>query len=325
MKASDLARGFFAWRMRPGDVLRDLLLLASLGTVASLGAPWHWGLDYFSHFHLQYLVVLLPGMVFLAAARRPRAAAWCAACVIYNAALLLPLFRAPPVAARAGPAATLRVMEINLLRENGHSNQAVQVIRDAKADVVVALELTPEWLQRLEPLRADYPYIVAEPQEDCFGLAVFSRHRVTAERELWLEPRWVPSLRVVLDVNGRAVDVIATHPVPPKSAAQTQARDEQLRSLAREARARTGSLLLVGDLNATPWTPAFRALLRDGELENSGRGFGLTPTWPSFGPGRLFRIPIDHVLMSPDIRATGRRVGRAFGSDHLPLVVDLAF
>jgi endonuclease/exonuclease/phosphatase (EEP) superfamily protein YafD len=34
-------------------------------------------------------------------------------------------------------------------------------------------------------------------------------------------------------------------------------------------------------------------------------------------------IPIDHCLVSPQIRVTGMRTGRAIGSDHLPIIVDM--
>jgi endonuclease/exonuclease/phosphatase (EEP) superfamily protein YafD len=291
--------------------------------LAGLGARAHWLLDLFTHFPLHYLLVLAPVSLLLWVMRRRAAAAFCTTCALYNAFLLAPLFRAPPVAGPP-PDAALRVMEINLLRENGHSNEALRVIGEADADIVVALELTPAWLERLAPLRAKYPHVAAEPQEDCFGLAVFSRHPITDTRVLWLGYGFVPTLRMTLDVNGRAIDLIATHPPPPKDGEYSDVRNEQLRDLAREAATRKHPQLIVGDLNATPWTPHFRGLIREGHLHDSGRGAGLGGTWPSFAPSWL-RIPIDHVLMSPELRVVSRRVGRPFGSDHVPLVVEVGF
>jgi endonuclease/exonuclease/phosphatase family metal-dependent hydrolase len=36
------------------------------------------------------------------------------------------------------------------------------------------------------------------------------------------------------------------------------------------------------------------------------------------------RIPIDHVVVSPEVRVTDRRVGPDVGSDHLPVEATLA-
>lgn len=50
----------------------------------------------------------------------------------------------------------------------------------------------------------------------------------------------------------------------------------------------------------------------------AGRGFGYTRVLPKFS------IRIDHVLACPGWRAQSTAIGPALGSDHLPLIVDLA-
>ncbi len=45
-------------------------------------------------------------------------------------------------------------------------------------------------------------------------------------------------------------------------------------------------------------------------------------SWPaSFW---LLAIPIDHALVSEDVRVLDRRMGPSIGSDHLPIVLDIA-
>ena len=81
--------------------------------------------------------------------------------------------------------------------------------------------------------------------------------------------------------------------------------------------------MVLGDLNTTPWSARYRALLDDAGLEDTRVGYGLQTSWPSFLPAVL-RIPIDHVLVTPDLAAAEREVGPEVGSDHLPVWVELA-
>ena len=77
-------------------------------------------------------------------------------------------------------------------------------------------------------------------------------------------------------------------------------------------------MVLLGDLNCTPFFPWFGRLLREGGLKDSGEGFGLPATWRSNGIG----LPIDHLLVSPSWQVLERRVHPdRMGSDHHPVRV----
>lgn len=58
-------------------------------------------------------------------------------------------------------------------------------------------------------------------------------------------------------------------------------------------------------------------------LHNSASGFGIQATWPAGFP--LFSIPIDHVLLSDNLRVAFFEVGEGVGSDHYLLYVGLGF
>jgi endonuclease/exonuclease/phosphatase (EEP) superfamily protein YafD len=96
----------------------------------------------------------------------------------------------------------------------------------------------------------------------------------------------------------------------------------QLTAIAEWARQQTGSAVVLGDLNATPWSPYFRDLLRDGGLLNLQPGWGTFSTWPAQLP--FLRIPLDHCLTTPGVGIVRKEVGSAVGGDHLPLIVDVA-
>jgi len=99
-----------------------------------------------------------------------------------------------------------------------------------------------------------------------------------------------------------------------------QVRDRQLREVGRIAAELPRPLILLGDLNITSWSPHFQDLLESSGLRDSRLGWGIQPTWPA-NPW-LLRIPIDHALVSRDVRVIARRTGPAIYSDHRPIVLD---
>lgn len=81
-------------------------------------------------------------------------------------------------------------------------------------------------------------------------------------------------------------------------------------------------MLIIGDLNSTPWSPRFETLTRNGGLVNSQNGFGVQASWPS-GIG-FFGIPIDHALHGEELTTVERSLGPGYGSAHRSLYITVA-
>jgi endonuclease/exonuclease/phosphatase (EEP) superfamily protein YafD len=110
--------------------------------------------------------------------------------------------------------------------------------------------------------------------------------------------------------------------MPPKGREATRIRNDLLQAIPDHMAEFLGLKIVAGDFNVTPWSGHFRQLVRHSGLRSSHLGRGIQSTWPSRLP-LPFRIPIDHALVSPEIGVARREVGRAFGSSHQPLIVDL--
>jgi endonuclease/exonuclease/phosphatase (EEP) superfamily protein YafD len=108
----------------------------------------------------------------------------------------------------------------------------------------------------------------------------------------------------------------------PTTPARANHRDRSLNAAARWSRAHGARRIVEGDFNATPWSPSFKRLARDGRLGNSLDGFGLQVSWPESNV--LLRIPIDHALLGPGLATTERGTGPSFGSQHRSLLVTVA-
>jgi endonuclease/exonuclease/phosphatase (EEP) superfamily protein YafD len=163
-----------------------------------------------------------------------------------------------------------------------------------------------------------YPHVAVEP--GIANVVVFSKWPLLESRSVPLSSE-VNGRFVTIDWQGRRVNLLGVHlhwPLGPHSASF---RRQDLRAIATFAAAFREPLLVVGDLNLTPWSPYFHQLLRDSGMVDAAAGQGLMPSWPS--QFRWVGIRIDHCLMTPQWRSVNVKPGPHVGSDHRPVVADL--
>jgi endonuclease/exonuclease/phosphatase (EEP) superfamily protein YafD len=276
-----------------------------------------WFLDLFSHFRVQYLLGLTAlGAVLLVARRRVLALVFLGFAGM-NLALVLPLYVGRPTASDAR-APALRAMLLNVNTHLGDTNRVRQAIADVDPDILVLEEIGSRWLAGMAWLTNAYPHSRIEPREDNFGIGLYSKRPLVESRVVHVGRAGVPSILATVNIGWTNLRVVATHPVPPAGSLYSRWRNEQLDLLVEHVRSPL-PVLLLGDLNVTPWSAHFRRLLRRSGLRDSARGFGVQPSWPNFNP--LLRIPIDHCLHSAGIAVTDRRIGPDVSSDHYPLIV----
>ena len=122
-------------------------------------------------------------------------------------------------------------------------------------------EVTPAWATALESLSATYPYRKLLPRDDPYGIALLSKWPLRAVGTADFADDGLPSLVATVEIDGRPLQVIALHthwPVVPRLQAS---RDLVLQRAAAVARRMPGATILLGDLNLTPYAPAFGKLL----------------------------------------------------------------
>ncbi len=163
---------------------------------------------------------------------------------------------------------------------------------------------------------------LAEPRADNFGIALLARTPVELADVIVLGDAEVPSIAVTLRLGETQVRLLGTHPLPPGTPASSWARNDQLRAIAEWSQRQTGPAIVIGDLNATPWSPHFAKLLSDGRLKLARPNWTVAASWPAQFPSCL-RIPLDHCLTTRELAVTRYETGEDVGSDHLPLLVDL--
>ena len=237
-----------------------------------------------------------------------------------NLAVLLPLYGGrPPAPLAAGQ--PFRVLLCNVESSNPHKDRVAAMLRHYQPDIVVLEEVTQTWLAELRVVLNEYTYSTTEPREDNFGIALFSKFPLAHARVVYIGEAGVPSILAEVQTPQGRCTLLATHPLPPAGAEYSRLRNGQLAQLPLWTEHATSPLLLLGDLNLTPWNGYFRQLLRETRLHDSAQGRGIRPSWPANNP--LLRIPLDHALYSEGLAVVHREVGPDVGSDHFPLIVDV--
>ncbi|HRJ72483.1 MAG TPA: endonuclease/exonuclease/phosphatase family protein, partial [Terrimicrobiaceae bacterium] len=290
-----------------------IIVLAVLGFFGGV----FWAFDLCAHFRLQYIGGLIVLAVLFTYLHKTIRAAIC-----LTAALLLsaPLLRYFVPAESAPPGRSLKVLSFNVNTANPAVDAVRNFLQGQAADVLLLLEVDDRWMRELAGLADAYPYQLTETREDNFGIALLSKRPFVASEIRHFTADNLPVAACTIEKQGVVYAIVGLHTLPPLNASYSASRDEHLREAIPSAA--LPHLLVIGDFNLTPFSPRFSAILRHSGLRDSAEGFGLRPTWMSHHP--VFAIPIDHALVSKDLRVVSRELGGSLGSDHRPLMIEIA-
>jgi endonuclease/exonuclease/phosphatase (EEP) superfamily protein YafD len=274
------------------------------------------------------LWAFLPAYVVAAAAlarRRWALGVVAVAVVAAHVAWVLPQFthqRAVPDAARRAP--RVRIVTANLRYDNERPEELAAELDGLDADVLVLQEVTPRWWRVLRDrgLVGRYEGVHRVVRDDAGGAAVLARTEFVGAQTIEVEG-W-PVVQVDLELGGR-VRVVAVHPVPPLHYFERHRRmTRETTALVREALRDGLPTIVAGDFNATQYN---EWLGQVGDLglasAHESRGRPLATTWPN-GMRPVPPLRLDHVLLTDELLPVAVREGDGAGSDHRPVVVDIA-
>jgi endonuclease/exonuclease/phosphatase (EEP) superfamily protein YafD len=313
-------------RQRKRSISRVATLLAaaaSVATLAGFAGAWWWVFDLVANLRVQ-LLVLLTGTALVLATVGPR---WRA--VIAGAVATVNLWLVLPYLAPSEPAPQLPGGEIlsvgfhNVQVGRTDAEAVVEQLRSGREDLVVLTATTAGSIIALDDADLGLSPIMGPHLVSGLEIAVLARHPErfeVAEVEPTADPRGA-FVTVSTTIDGRRVRVVATHPVSPLTPARAARRDALLDRLGEYIVSADDPVLLVGDLNATPWSAHLQALQREADLVDSQRTHGLQASWPALvGP---FGLPIDHALHTAELTVVTRELGPSLGSWHRSLRVDV--
>lgn len=219
----------------------------------------------------------------------------------------------------------IRIVVSNVEMENDATSHWSRVILEARPDVLIAVEVDTNWMERISHLRRQFKYEVAYPQSNWYGMVVLSNLPLSDGAVRFLVQDDVPSVHAFVDLpSGQKVRLVAVHPRPPEPIRDVDARhrNAELVLIAKEL---DGGMpaIVGGDLNDVAWSSTTRLFLRLSKLLDPRRGRGFFNTFHA--KHRWFRFPLDHIFHSRHF--TLRRIERLrqVGSDHFPMLIELQF
>ncbi len=211
---------------------------------------------------------------------------------------------------------------INVLTSNNKYSELMQIIRNENPDILILQETDDIWLSNIEDIKKIYPYRIEHTRFDNFGMALYSKIPLINPAVVkWTELE-VPIIKTQIKPGNEIYTIYAIHTLPPTSRDYLAKRNEMLANITKIT-ATKKNIIIAGDLNTTIYSRAYRknisgAGLKDSQAETST----LSGTWNSRHLP-FFRISLEHVLTSQNIKTTSFRLGKFFGSDHFPIFVNI--
>jgi endonuclease/exonuclease/phosphatase (EEP) superfamily protein YafD len=297
--------------------------LATVGLAAALLVCWIpiWPCPLFEHFRVQFVAAGLIALGATAALRMRGYLDAAAIATLVHGLAIAPDLVATPAALPAG-GAQLRVLVLNVHTQSSSFDQVRRLIADENPDLLGLVEVDRRWLDAIAPALAGYPARIEHPRDDNFGVALYARGRGQLAGAAELIGSELPTIVADVAIDTAHLRVLLTHPLPPVSPAALEEQLDQFDAIAGRVRPSALPVLVMGDFNATPWSRPFIRLMRRTWLCDSRAGFGIQASFPA--KSAVLRLPIDHLLASCNVGVRDRRIGRDIGSDHLPVIIDLA-
>lgn len=216
------------------------------------------------------------------------------------------------------------IIQANILMDNREVERFRAMINEERPDIVSINEVDEWWVSRLDGFKKTYPYSLAEPLPNSYGMILFSKFRLENREINFLVEDDVPSFyATVVLPSGREFDVHCVHPRPPKPGSSTRERDIELLIVGKRVKEAARPAIVVGDLNDVAWSSTSNRFKDYAGVVDPRQGRGLLNTYNVFLPG--LRYPLDHFYFTPHFAFRCIERLEPIGSDHFPVKLSLAF
>lgn len=251
-------------------------------------------------------------------------------CILYQAYKIRPytVFARKQVERAKQPRnqSTVSLLLANVKMDNRNSILLRQIITEADPDVILIVEADEWWQNELRRFATIHRFTVQQPQDNTYGMLLYSRLELVGPEVRFLIEDDVPSIRAALKLRaGVEIELHCLHPKPPvpQENAQSTERDAELMVVGKETKGKELPVIVMGDLNDVAWSQTTLLFQKISRLVDPRIGRGL---YNSFHAGYFFlRFPLDHFFHSTHFRLIRLKRLAYFGSDHFPMYIRLSY
>lgn len=224
------------------------------------------------------------------------------------------------------PNAIISILVSNVLTPNKEYHKLIELVNKKQPDILLTLETDKIWEKELEVLEKKYPYTVKIPQDNLYGMHLYSKMKLEDVEVKYLIKEDIPSIHGYIIMNNRTkIKFHALHPKPPSPTEDPTStnRDAELLLVGRDVKKDQESVLVFGDLNDVAWSRTTRLFQKLSGLLDPRIGRGFYNTFHA--DYRLLRWPLDHVFHTNDFTLIELSRAEKIGSDHFPMFIKLNY
>ena len=216
----------------------------------------------------------------------------------------------------------IKLMIFNISYNNPTENfeNIKSLILSEKIDILQFQEVSPQMNKKIRSLKSIFPYSTGlDKPLDLFDSLILSKYPL-----LNTEIGQHRLVQTNFILNEKKISILGIHLFPGGTQVNLNYALQQTNYLKEAVNNINTNLILLGDLNMTSSSKRFTNFLKDTNLYTYSSFKNITSTWPAFLPNYL-GIQIDHVLFTKNFRLISKKIANNFGSDHRPLIVELAY
>jgi len=221
----------------------------------------------------------------------------------------------------------LSLMIYNVYLENDNYDEAITMIQNTDADIVLALEVNDKWDKQLNKMKSQYPFYTETINEVGYGMVVYSKYKLENLSKYYLHNKKVPSYEFEVQLKSDyRCKLYTVHPPPPtyfEEMPDNKGKEEkELTLVGDKIKKDTLPVVVIGDMNDVAWGKTERLMQSGEKLKDVRVGRG---AFNSFSAHSWWmHWPLDHIFVTEEFSVADLKLLDNCGSDHYPVYVELS-